>query len=564
MVRLCMKSSFCYLGGKIDIMDSNVKTIIKRRQDSLGEQIAIADAFINKNYLLNLNNRNVVPFDSNIGIGNIRLLEIERFTFDEEENINDKLISVYGSLQEFRSEALLIIDGDEHGITFYIGTRSKIETAARTAGAILEKSILGNFPGTILKKKDNSEVSNLMKRITGIGTNDETKHVAAVTTVPAFRDNDKDNFIQGIEKFIDTMVCKNHRESYAAIIIAEPLEKNVLEQMKRGYEELYSTLSSYAGQSLAYGENDNEAISQGMYENFSKSINNSITNTTGINTNENRGNSSGSSSGFQGFGSNSSSNIGQTYGFSSGESWSNSVVEGTATTKGSGTNTSTTKSQGNTKTITINFENKSVKNLLNKVEQNLTRIRDCESFGLWQCAAYFVSSNVQTSIVAANTYRSLMAGENTSVENTYINQWSLQEGNNTTEVLKYLSVGKHPEFVISSSENINDQVVMATNLISGKELPILMGFPHKSVSGLTVIHTASFGRNIYETRKTMNQKKIDIGYIKHMGKIQNNKVELNLNSFTSHCFITGSTGSGKSNTSYKLLEQFYKKLLQSS
>ena len=33
-------------------------------------------------------------------------------------------------------------------------------------------------------------------------------------------------------------------------------------------------------------------------------------------------------------------------------------------------------------------------------------------------------------------------------------------------------------------------------------------------------------------------------------------VKLDLNSFTSHCFITGSTGSGKSNTSYCLLEEF--------
>lgn len=543
-------------------MNRDMDTDVIKRQVSLEEQIQVADAFINKNYLLNLSNCEVIPFDPELGYGNIRLFEVERFTFDEDENVNDKLISVYGALQEFHTEALLIIDGNAEGVTFYIGTRSRRENAARTAGAILEKSILGNFPGTILKRKDNSDIEKLMSSSTGIGEQDSIKHVATVTTVPAMRTEDKESFVQGIEKFIDTMICEDDKESYTAIIIAKPLEKEVLEQMKRGYEELYSTLSSYAGKSLAYGENESEAVSQGMFENFSKSINQSITNTTGENSSVNSGDSRGASYGrnYQGFFSGSSYgyNRGQTHGYSSGESWSKSVVEGTTSTVGGGTNTNNTKTQGSSKTVTVNFQNKSVQALMEKVEANLSRIRDCESFGLWQCAAYFVSSNVQTSVVAANAYRALMAGDNTAVENTYINQWSLQEGDNTKEVLKYLSVGVHPRFKISSTDSIDEQIVMPTNLISGKELPILMGFPQKSVAGLTIVHTAAFGRNIYENRRTGDQKKIRIGQIKHMGKIQQNRVELNLNSFTSHCFITGSTGSGKSNTSYKLLEQFYK------
>ena len=42
----------------------------------------------------------------------------------------------------------------------------------------------------------------------------------------------------------------------------------------------------------------------------------------------------------------------------------------------------------------------------------------------------------------------------------------------------------------------------------------------------------------------------------HKGIQQNVPVSLELEEFRSHCFITGSTGSGKSNTSYHLLECF--------
>lgn len=41
-----------------------------------------------------------------------------------------------------------------------------------------------------------------------------------------------------------------------------------------------------------------------------------------------------------------------------------------------------------------------------------------------------------------------------------------------------------------------------------------------------------------------------------MGNTEESVVNLDLDSFTKHCFITGSTGSGKSNTTYGLLEKF--------
>ena len=53
-----------------------------------------------------------------------------------------------------------------------------------------------------------------------------------------------------------------------------------------------------------------------------------------------------------------------------------------------------------------------------------------------------------------------------------------------------------------------------------------------------------------------DQKKIQLGKVYHMGNTEDSIVRLDLNSFTSHCFITGSTGSGKSNTTYGLLEKF--------
>ena len=43
------------------------------------------------------------------------------------------------------------------------------------------------------------------------------------------------------------------------------------------------------------------------------------------------------------------------------------------------------------------------------------------TFGMWECGAYFMSNNIQTSVVAANAFRSLMLGEDNKNENVQNN-----------------------------------------------------------------------------------------------------------------------------------------------
>ncbi len=83
-----------------------------------------------------------------------------------------------------------------------------------------------------------------------------------------------------------------------------------------------------------------------------------------------------------------------------------------------------------------------------------------------------------------------------------------------------------------------------------------MGLPHKSVSGVTSIVSAEFGRNVFTKTPIKAKRNINLGAIYHMGEVfKENRVRLNLESLTAHCFITGSTGSGKSNTTYKIIDE---------
>ena len=148
-----------------------------------------------------------------------------------------------------------------------------------------------------------------------------------------------------------------------------------------------------------------------------------------------------------------------------------------------------------------------------------------------------------------------MAGDHTGVENSFINVWN---GDRALDILEYIRYGMHPMIQTEAIGDFLPQIVTPGSYISGKELPLFMGLPQKSVTGLNVSHMAEFGRNIFVQKKISGHKSFRVGQVFHMGKVEATPVELDMKSFASHCFITGSTGCGKSNTVYCLLEKFMK------
>ena len=518
----------------------------------------LVDLFVNKNYLIDVNKCDPIPLnEAEKTFSVMSLFQIDKIVYDEDENINDKLVSVYSALSNFGSTALLVIDSDEGGVRFFLGTRDTNEPYV--AKEILKKSLHGNFPGINITEKDAASIEEFLEK--RIPTDYSNMAVSSVSIVPSMRDEDKDRFVQGIEKFIDSMAG----EKYMAVFVSQPLSKQDLEDKKRGYEEMYTALSQCSEMNLTYGENESESVALGLSTGFSKAVNDGISDTTGKNkgTNRSRGRSHnhGFSFGLFGtgvnFGGGTNSSRGSYEGTSESHTETYSETETTTDTK---TDTQTT-TKGTNASIQITRQNKTVQELLDKIDEQLERIKNCESYGLWDSACYFMAEKQEIAIVAANTYKALVAGEKTSVENSFINVWDNDYDNaeRSLQIMDYLRYGLHPKFVYKpefAGPDYDMQEITAASLISGVELPILMGLPHKSVSGVTSIVSAEFGRNVFTKTPIKAKRNINLGAIYHMGEVfKENRVKLNLESLTAHCFITGSTGSGKSNTTYKIIDE---------
>ena len=523
---------------------------VRTAQTKLLERgLLYADQYINRQYMVGLPMYNVAEIDVN-QFSAMRLFHINKLVYDADEELTDKLISVYGALNSIQSTLILILRSSQEGVDLYLGTRC--DAQASTAGGILQAGISGNFNGSEFESLPGSEIRNLL--VPYLPENSR-QCVSTVTLVPSLRDKERAHSVQGIEKLMDGMTGKE----FLAILIAEPMDQKAIEVQKRGLEELYSTISPYAETSLSYGNNASYAVADGTTSTFSDSINNSITNSNSESTSHSStsGSNSGSSASFSGDGASFSTSSGSSYSetYSSSSSWSHAVTSGQTKTTSTGTSQTITNTVGESRTLTIKHVNKSVNELMKNIDSQLERIRACESFGLWATAAYFISPDVQMSVMAASTFRALVAGDDTYLDKSIINLWD-QNNAKTDMVLKAILHGSHPRINVPRMNEFNEQKVKPTILVSGKELPIFMSLPRKSLPGVLVDYMASFGRAVYNPYENQDHEKFVLGSVQHKGIVNGNlKVMLDIEELRAHCFVTGSTGSGKSNTTYHIIQQ---------
>ena len=238
-----------------------------------------------------------------------------------------------------------------------------------------------------------------------------------------------------------------------------------------------------------------------------------------------------------------------------------STTWGVSSTEGEAFNFVNTKTMtetfGSSRSITLNASNMTLKLALNRIEKHLNRIEECESFGMWNFAAYFLGDAASETETAANTYKSVIAGTDSGIERSAINTWI--DNDSVKDIESYIRQFVHPQFIFQRFSYDKDEYVAVTPsaMVSTKELAIHLGLPRKSVCGLPVIKHADFGKEVirYEQGSDERKDRINLGKVFHMGKAATNNIALDKNSLSMHTFVTGSTGSGKSNTVYELIRQ---------
>lgn len=241
----------------------------------LATAYTLADGMLNKKYLANLNQFDIVPFkESNAELAkekvgdDVRMFQVDRIIYDKEENNQEKLLNVYSALHNCGGSVILMIQSDETQMNFYIGTRN---TGA--AADILNHALQGNFPGTNVELMRDGNVSNVMREI--FDTKSTSKNISAVTSTANFREGHtmkSGDFVQGLEKLLET----SRGKKFTMIVIANPISAEDLEITRGGYEQLYTQLVPLAKTEINYGSNESQAISDSTTDGITKTITQSV------------------------------------------------------------------------------------------------------------------------------------------------------------------------------------------------------------------------------------------------------------------------------------------------
>lgn len=521
--------------------------------EGLESAIQSAEYFINKGYLDFLSEYEPLSLpQKEQSLRYMRLCKLEKIVYDKNEDISDKLISVYGALSQFVNNVVLLLIGEPKKVSIYLGVRSKSHVAV--AEGILMDSFVANFPGSSLVAQTQDELSHIIETSFNNTQDDFSDEsglsIEFISVTPSLRGEKRETFVQGLEKFIDTM----RGEEYVCEIIATPMNRDQADSRRRGLEEIAAALSPFEKTTLAQGETDTRTLSEGVTDSVSTTISKGVSLSTGTSTGYSKGKSTGFNLGASflvNFGLNNS----QTDTVSNGKT-SNEIetsTEGTQT--GQSTQVTRADAKGTTETCTTEYKNKAVEQLLKRIDLNLERLNEGESYGLWDCAAYMIAQRKKTVAIASGTFKSLMLGEKSNADRSHVNFVSAEKHRVVNSILSSLRYFEHPCFKVPAQGLIEEQAVYPTNMVNGHELPLFLSLPRHSVPGVVVTEMASFGRNVLSSSEG---RKIDIGKIFYMDSLDQSSVNIDVDSLTSHCFITGSTGCGKSNTVYCLLESLGK------
>jgi hypothetical protein len=540
-------------------MANELEITQNKLSNALSSSLNSASAIITKDYLAKLETYEIlVPSEEDIDI-NIadcgKFYKLTKLVVNREENFLNKLTTIVNVASSIDCTLTTIIKSDGFQIEYYFGILSKKcrgqkenSVKRRKANAkAFEGALLGNLVGSDFKVVSEKEVDDFREHVLSKRGN----CYSSVSGIVALRDDEDksvEGYVQGIENLVDSL----KGQQYTIVMIADPVDTTQIQVIKQGYEILHTQLSTFARGMVTIHESDTLSFSKsrtdGIAEGISKGI--SMTQTKTQSQGESRGVSASLSLGIQHI---VNANVGINTGKSSGVANTSGKTDTTTQTKQKNKAVTDTSSNSETtgKSLQLNYENRAVKALLDKIDKHLERLEECESFGAFDCATYVIAQDRETTLTVASNYNALMRGKNSSVQASHINSWFREE--ETAILGRYMGALVHPRFLQNQENGI---IVTPSSIISGDELAIQIGLPKKSISGVTVIPMASFGRNVMNTGKDF----MILGNLYHMGHDEGTenhkqKVSIDIESLSMHTFVTGSTGAGKSTVIYSILDK---------
>jgi hypothetical protein len=508
----------------------------------------------------------------------IAFLKVEQVGKPVEDQSKEYLKAIQTTLaasHDPRYTLIFIISSDGLHNHIYIGVNAQVPDAQpKIFVTQLGQFLCSNWPGTRVSLVDDYRliVDHVHVPLS------KFSHARAFTGIPSVKSSDKpDQGPQSLDSFMRGLRGK----PYIYMVIANPMPE-------QDVSEIVTRCHTISGQVHAFIKSTiNRSKSVGTSDSRSQSESDSVSTSTSSSTSETEG--STASKGALGSALDKSKGAGKGLRvaglagvsgllFAAGgpfllsgvlgmfgqllPSSGTSISTGTSTSESESTSRSTSFSfsEGTTTSDSLSFGqeylNKHAEACDHLLEKTAARFETAKALGCWNVGVYMVSNQSEAAAQGQAQFKALVSGEKSTSEPIRAHDlapvWDDQ-------LQTSLDIFRHPPlrlFTPGCEDRLfhpcGEAFENLTTPLNTEELSLLVNLPLRELPGIPVQLAASFSLNPPHIRNPEGALKI--GSVLEGGEeIGDLDYEVDLDTLTRHIFITGITGSGKSNTCRRLL-----------
>jgi hypothetical protein len=509
----------------------------------------------------------------------LAFLEVEQVgkpTKESEKEYFQAIQTTLAACHDPRYTLLFVISSDGLRNRIYIGVNANAPDAQpKIFAEQLGQFLCSNWPGTRVKP-----VADYKQIVDHVHVPLSTyRYSRAFTGIPSVKTRERsEEYPQSLDRFMRGLRGK----PYVYMVIADPMSE-------REVSEIVTACHTLSGQVQAFTKTTlNRSTSTGTSETASKSESDTTSSSTSTGTTETKGKSASKGSlgamfdksgtagkGLKGAGLAGISALLLAAGgpfmlsgmmglFSqllpsagTSDSTGSSTSESDSTSKSTSLSTSEGTTTGESLSFGQEYLNKHAEACVKLLEKTAQRFETAKALGSWNVGVYMISNQSEAAAQGQAQFKALVSGEKSTSEPVRGHNLNpLWDGQIQTSLDSF----RHPPLRLFSPESgerlrhpFGEAFENLTTPLNTEELTLLANLPMREMPGMPMQLSASFGLNppsVDDPSRALN-----LGRLLEGGEeIENLDYAVDTDTLTRHIFITGITGSGKSNTCRRLLD----------
>ncbi len=477
--------------------------------------------------------------ENKLNPGDYRFMKLLEISHDTKQPQRRAMETILTSMNSPEFNTVYLILGKKDRVSIYFGVVKNLfhseatKFTAYDSSRFLKSAIRGSFNGSILNDIASAE-EEIFQQLGSF------KRAGVIFGTPTLSEEQtkEDIDFQGVDRLINSMMG----EEWGFIVVCEPLPTHQINGMLDRAYDLYNKVHPSAKTQVQISTNvgESEQSTTGKSETRTK--------TDGVN--ESSSTSRGKS---QSYGENSkNSGSSQTKGISS----SISIANGESSQESRSFNTG--KGESHSK----EFIDKKQQEILKYIDEELLeRLNYGRNKGLYKTSVYTLARDNATQTRLQRMIVSVFQGNDLSF--TPLRILSMVSNDKESGFLKLISsmqifdvaAGYNEYESLMSSRVQNGDMLSFSTYLTSRELSLYVSVPTKEIPGVALKKAVSFGLNI-PCQALDTRDSIPMGCLIDNGrKLENHTIHLNKTDLNKHVFITGVTGSGKTTTCLKLLNE---------